>query len=188
MAVLDNNTPDPAKTPFLPIALRYGAIWGGISVLITLIGYVSGWDPAMPDTGMAVKAVFYLVSIGLTIWAISSAIKEDRDKQLGGYIGLGRCVGLGTVTALVSSAISGVFAVVYMSLINPDYQEGIKSKIMEQYEAQGMSEEQIEMAMGFASGFTNPFSILIMSLVFGAIFGLIFSLIIGLIMKRDPFQ
>lgn len=186
MDVLDKpSTPDPANIPYRQIALRYGGILGAVSVALTLIGYVANMDPSLPTTGTAAKTVFYLLSIGATIWAIASAIKEDRDKQLGGFIGFGRCLGLGTLTSLVSSAISGIFTALYMTVINPGYSDQMKEAMLTKYEEQGLNEEQIEMAMSMAAGFTSPLAICIFAIIFGTLFGFIFSLIIGAIMKRE---
>ena len=189
MDVLDKpSTPDPATVPYRQIAFRYGGIWAAISVVLTLLGFITGMDPSLPTTATGVKAVFYLLSFGVTIWAIASAIKEDRDKQLGGFINLGRCLGLGTLTALIASAISGLFTALYMTVINPGYQDQMKEAMMTQYEQQGMSEEQIEMALGIAANFTSPVMICIFAVVFGTLFGFIFSLIIGAIMKREALR
>ena len=51
--------------------------------------------------------------------------------------------------------------------------------------AQGMSEEQIEMAANMSSAFTSPPAIAAMQVFSGAIFGLIIGLIAGLFMKRE---
>ena len=188
MDVLDKpSTPDPATVPYRQLALRYGAIWAGIGIVMTLLGFLTGIEPTMPNADAYQKAAFYLISIAVAILIIYSAIKEDRDKQLGGFIGFRRCIGLGTLTALISSVITGVFTILYMTVINPGFQDKMKEGMMEQYEEQGMSEEQIEMAMGIASGFTSPVMLFVFTLVFGVIFGLLFSLIIGAIMTKHKY-
>lgn len=175
--------PDPSTVSNRSIALRYGAIWGGISALISLIGTLTDTDPGMPNTG-PIKWLYVLVGVGVSIWAIVAAIGADR-KQLGGFIGLGRCVGLGAFTGLISGAIGAVYSLLNVYLINPDYQEQMSAAMQSEWEKQGMSAEQIEMASGMATMFTNPLFLGLSQLIGGAIFGVIVGLIAGAIMKRD---
>jgi Protein of unknown function (DUF4199) len=140
-------------------------------------------DPSMPDAG-ATKWLYILVGFGITIWAIYAAIKADR-AQLGGLIGLGRCVSLGAFMGLVAGAISGAYMLLYTLVINPGYKDQMEAAMQVEWEKQGLNEEQIEMASGMASMFTSP-AVLIFSQLFSAlIFGVIVGLIVGAIMKRD---
>lgn len=187
MDVLDRpNSPDPANIPYKHLALRYGAIAAGVSILITLIGYLTDTDPSLPSTG-PIKYVYMLVGFGVSIWAIVTAIRIDRDQQLGGFISLGRCVGIGALVGLVSGAIGAVFMLLYLNLINTGFEQQMKDAMVTQYEASGMSEEQIEMAMSMAGTFVNPFVMAGSQLIGGVIGGVIIGLIAGLFMKRESF-
>ena len=179
-----STAPDPANVPYRPLAVRYGGIWGGASILMTLVAYLTNTDPSLPTTG-SIKYVYSLVGLGVAIWAITTAIKTDRDQQLGGYIGFGRCVGLGTLTGLVAGVIGAVFSLLYMTVINPGFKEQMLSAMQEEWARQGMSEEQIEMAANMSGMFTNPVSMAVMQVVVGVIFALIISLIAGAVMKRE---
>jgi hypothetical protein len=53
----------------------------------------------------------------------------------------------------------------------------MKEKQLEQFEARGMSDEQIEQAMNFSAMFMTPEAILL----FGIVFGIIGIIILGLI-------
>ncbi len=185
MDVLDRpSTPDPATIPYKQLALRYGAIWGGVSILTTLVGYLTNTDPSLPTTG-AIKYVYMLAGFGVAIWAIVTAIRIDRDEQLGGYIGLGRCAGIGALTGLVAGAIGAVFMMIYLNLINTGFETQMKDAMVAQYEAQGMSEEQIEMALSMAGAFINPIFLAISQVIGGAIIGVLIGLVAGLFMKRE---
>jgi hypothetical protein len=185
MDTLDRpSLPDPTSVSNRALALRYGAIWGGVSILVSLVGFLSNTDPAMPDAG-PLKWVYMLVGFGAAIWAVTTAIKTDRDQQLGGYISVGRCVGLGALIGLIAGAIGGVWMLLYTTIINPGFQDQMKEAMVAQWEAQGMTEEQIEMAAGMSSMFTGPVFMAISQVIGGAIFGLIIGLVAGLIMKRD---
>ncbi|HNL37502.1 MAG TPA: hypothetical protein PKH43_00165 [Saprospiraceae bacterium] len=54
-----------------------------------------------------------------------------------------------------------------------------------QWEAQGMSEEQIEMAGSMSGWFTNPVFLFISQIFSGTLAGIFFGLIAGAIMKKD---
>jgi hypothetical protein len=177
--------PNPATVSNNPLALRYGLLWAGASIIITLIGFLTGHDPNMPTTGTGVKVLFGLLSLGVAVWAVVTAIKTDRDVQLGGSLTLGRALGLGSKTGLVSGLVSGLFTVLYMTVINRDFADRFKENMMAEYERQGMSEEQMEMAMGIASKMMSP-AVIGVSAIFSAIItGLLIGLIAGAIMKRE---
>ncbi len=186
MDVLDriSSTPDPAIVPYKHLAIRYGAIWAGASILTSLIGYLTNTDPSLPTTG-AIKWVYSLIGIAVAVWAIVTAIRVDRDEQLGGFIGLGRCVGIGALTGLVTGVIGGIWMLIYLNFINTGFDQQVKDAMAAQYEAQGMSEEQIEMTSGIASAFMGPISMAVYQVIGGVIFGLIIGLIAGLFMKRE---
>lgn len=154
-------------------------------MLTSLIGYLTNTDGSLPDTG-PIKWVYTLIGIGVAIWAIATAIRTDRDQQLGGYIGLGRCLGIGALTGVIAGAIGAVFTWLYMTVINPGFTEQLKEMMIAQWEEQGMSEDQIEMALSMSSTFTNPAMLAIWQTLGGALLGLLIGLIAGLIMKREP--
>ena len=185
METLDKtSTPDPATVSYRQLAMRYGGIWGGVCILVTLVGYLTNTDPSMPTTG-SIKWLYSLIGLAVAIWAITTVIKTDRDQQLGGYIGLGRCIGIGTLTGLVAGVIGAVFSLLYMTVINPGFKEQMLKAMQEAWAAQGMSEEQIEMAANMSSAFTSPVAMALMQILFAALFGLIIGLVAGLFMKRE---
>lgn len=126
-----------------------------------------------------------LIGIAVAIWAIATVIRIDRDLQLGGYIGLGRCLGIGALTGVIAGAIGALFTLLYLTVINPGFTEQLKELMVAQWEEQGMSEEQIEMALGMSSTFTNPVMLSVWQTLGGALLGLIVGLVAGLIMKRE---
>ena len=112
MDTLDRpSLPDPASTSNRSIALRFGAIWGGTTVLSSLIGFLTNTDPSMPDTG-PIKWVYMIIGLGVSVWAVVAAIRLDRD-QLGGFIGLGRCAGLGTFIGLIAGVIGAAYSLFF---------------------------------------------------------------------------
>lgn len=176
--------PDPSTVSYRQLAIRFGAIWAGVGILSSLVAFLTNTDPSMPTTG-SIKWVYTLIGVGVAIWAIVSAIKADRDEQLGGYIGLGRCIGIGSLTGLVAGAIGAVFSILYMTVINPGYKQQMMDAMQEAWAEQGMSEEQIELAASMSSAFTNPIGVSLMQVFMSVLIGLIIGLIAGLVMKRE---
>ena len=126
MSTLDSNPANPATVSLRPVALRWGLILAGISALLTLIGFLTDTDPSMPDTGTAVKLLYGLLGFGIMIACIVAAIRQHRDKDLGGYITLGRALMVGLVTGLVAGVLGAVFFMLYATIINPDFTENMK--------------------------------------------------------------
>lgn len=189
MTMLDTpSSPNPSSVSYRQTALRYGAISGVASILISLIGFLTDTDPALPSTNGGIKAVYIIVGLGVAIWAIVSAIRHHRDRELGGYISLGRAVMVGLMVGLVAGAISMIYMFLYTTVINPDFSANMQAAMQEQWEAQGMSEEQIEMASQWSGWATGPVFMGVSQLFSGAFSGLLIGLIAGAIMKKDrPF-
>ena len=185
MTLIDDQTPDPKQVPFRPVAQRYGLIWGAASIVIGLIGYLTGMDPQLPDTSIAVKVVFGLVGLAVPIWAVVTAVKHHRDNELGGFITVGRGLGIGTFAGLVAGILGAIWMLVFLYGIAPEYIETLKDSMVATWESQGMDEEAIEMALKFSSFTMNPIFMAISQIIGGTLFGLIIGLIVGLIMKRD---
>lgn len=170
---------DPANVSVWPTALRYGGLVSLILIVIGLVMYLAGMsDPANPSTAsQAISCLNYIIIIGTVVMAV----KAHRDKDLGGYITLGRSMGVGTATALVIGAISAVWTIIFMTLIFPDMAEAIKDAAMEK--AQPGQEEMTEKMVGI---FSNPFIVGAMVLFGTLLMGFITALIAGAIMKKDP--
>lgn len=188
MDVLDKSTGssyNPQSVPNRPLAIKYGLIWAGASSLLILLGFLFDMDMSLPSTATSVKIVGGILGFAIPVVAVTLAVRDDR-KQLGGFLTLGRAVGLGAITGIVAGVASGVFQVIYQYVINPGYQDQLKNAMIAEWEKQGLSEEMIETSSKVAFMFTNPFLLSVFGII-GAVFtGVIVGLIAGAIMKREP--
>lgn len=170
---------DPASVSVWPTALRYGGLVSLLMIVIGLVMYLAGMsDPADPSpVSQAISCLNYIFIIATVVLAI----KAHRDKELGGYLTMGRSLGMGTATSVIIGGISAVWTIIFMTLIFPDMADAIKEAAMDK--AQPGQEEMTEKMVGI---FSNPF--IVGTLVFfGTILiGFITSLIAGAIMKKDP--
>ncbi|MCF8246719.1 MAG: DUF4199 domain-containing protein [Saprospiraceae bacterium] len=174
-----NRTVDPSSVSVWPIAMRYGGLVALALIVLGLVMYLAGMsDPANPSTAsQVINCLNYIVIMATVVFAI----KAHRDNDLGGYITLGRSMGVGTATALIIGAITAVWTIVFMTMIFPDMADAIKDAAMEK--AQPGQEEMTEKMVGI---FSNPFMVAIMVVVGTVIIGFITSLVAGAIMKKDP--
>ena len=180
-----NNAPNPKNVSPWPTGLRYGLIWGGASILLTLISFLTNTDPSLPNTSTVLKFVYGILGLGIAIWCIVMAIKQHRDQELGGYITLGRGMGMGTIVGLVAGALSGAYMLLHVLVINPGWGDQMRSALMEQYETMGLADDQIEQSMSMVGFMFNPVFQLVGGLINGVFVGFLIGLIAGAIMKRD---
>jgi len=184
MNPLDENTHfiDPATVSPRPTAMRYGLIWGLISVLLGLVTHFTGAnDPSSPN--LLVSVGLGIVSLGVSIAMIVLAIKQHRDQELGGYISFGRAFTTGFWVVLVSLLISVIWTLVYTNFIAPELFS--MDMLVEQWEEAGMSEAEIENAASMTGMFMTPVGVTAMAAIGGLIWGSILALIISAVMKKD---
>jgi hypothetical protein len=177
---------DPHDVSPRPTAMRYGLIWGLAGILLGLVSYLLGWtDPSASSSSSMISGV---LSIGLSITIIVLAIKHHRDNELGGYITFGRGFKTGMLTAFFYAIIATIWTVIFLNFIATDMIELMQAAMYEQWENQGLSEEQIEQAEGFALMFASKKFMIGAAFVGTLIMGAILSSIISAIMKKEQPQ
>jgi Flp pilus assembly pilin Flp len=142
-------------SPFTP-ALKYGVIRGLIAVAIVLVMYLSGMlESSLDGSNTMLGTITWLVGLGLTVLFVVLAINEHKANR-GGNISIGQAIGVGILTTLVYGVIVAIWTYVFYNFIFTGYEEVMLDMITAQYEEAGMSDEEIETAMGFAGAFTSP--------------------------------
>lgn len=127
--------------------IRYGLILGLISIaffmFLVLINAntVDSW----------IWWAGFLMSVVLVTLA-QLYFKQNGD----GFLSYSQGLGIAFWVALVSSVISSLFSVVYLTLIDPDFARLLQDMQMEAMEEQGLSEEQIESAMKITASLSTP--------------------------------
>lgn len=171
---MEENT-DSQLVTTRSVGIRYGLIFGIISIFYFLIFVMADLDMSK-GFGRWGTTVIALVIIFLA----HKFFKESGD----GFMSYGQGIGIGFWTGLTSSVVSSVFTYVYVKFIDDGFVAKIREKAIEDMQAQGQSEEQIEMAMKFVEMFTGAEALLFFGLFIGILTLVIVALIITIFTQK----
>lgn len=165
------------KKSFKQIVTTYGIYLALVSVLLLVVMYVTNTNQ---------NWVISIVSFALTVLILVYAIKTFK-YQNQNYLTLGEGLKVGMATAAIAGVLAGVYAYLHYSFIYPEYIDTVldEARMQMAEQSQGMTEEQMEQAIGFTESFTSPFMMATFSLIGSLFFGFIISLIASLVMKRE---
>ncbi|WP_347156379.1 DUF4199 domain-containing protein [Pontibacter chitinilyticus] len=156
------------------VGLKYGLITALVGIVYSLILNVldqsaNGW----------LNWVIYLILLGGLILAMREFKARDY-----GYMSYGQGLGIGSLLSAIFGLLTGIFSWIYSTYIDPQFmaklQEVQRTKMLEK----GLSDEQIDAAMGMAAKFQNPVTLIFGSMAVFLIIGFIMSLIVAAIIKN----
>ena len=186
MDPLDNDSTfyDPSTISSRQIGTRYGLFWALAAIVLGLVAYMLGWSN--PQNANVVGGLITgVISFGIGIAMIVLPIQKARN-ELGGYITFGKAFSTGFWSVLIYVLISTVWTLLFMTLIAPEIMEQTTTAMVEQWEEQGLSEDQIESMSWMTNLFSNPISLAIFGAVSGLAMWTIIDLIIAAVLKKDP--
>jgi hypothetical protein len=163
------------KASIWKTGMNIGLITGLVMIVYSLILYIAG----LP-TNQTLGYFSFIILLGGIVWS-HQQYKRNGD----GYLSYGEGLGLGTVVSGFAGILSSIFSFIYMTYIDSGIREEIKNQQIIALEQQGLSDEQIEQAMGWMEKMMTPGAMLftgIFSLIF---FGFLFSLIISIFTKKQ---
>jgi hypothetical protein len=169
------------KTSVSQMGIRSGVVYGLIMIIYSLI---------LNFTGLAMNQTMgylsWVIIIGAVIWA-----HIEYKKANGGFMEYSEGLGLGIITILIGGLISGVFSVIYMTLIDNNFIKNMLTQIREQLDKQpNLNDEQIDAVMKFYEWMFQPHWLFLIGLLSSAIVGLIISAIVSIFTQKsnpDPF-
>jgi hypothetical protein len=168
------------KTSTASIALKWGAISGIISFIVTVVSNSLGFSQNTIFTSFV-----FIFSILLTVITLVLAMKEFR-KQSNGFMGFGQGISIGSLTGAIWGLVSGGLNFIYTKFIDNTAAQQALAKAREDLESKGtMSDEQIEQAIKISSMFTNPGVAFVLSVIIGVLVGLVCSLVISAVLKKE---
>jgi len=160
-------------------SLTYGLYLGIVLILVSVAYYATG-----NTFSKSVQWITYAVMIAGVIYA-----QLSYRKSLGNTMTYGQALGVGVLTMVFASVISGFFTYLLYSVIDPSLQEQLRLNMEEQIVRQGnVPEEQIDMAVEMASKFQKPAMMFVMSIFGGALMGVIISLITSIFTQKKPVE
>ncbi|MGV3640115.1 MAG: DUF4199 domain-containing protein [Adhaeribacter sp.] len=164
----------PGNESAMSVALRYGLLTGFVSVIFSLVLYVTGLSE-----NKLVSALGFIILIAGIVMAHQYYKKEN-----GGYMTYGQGLGIGSLLSVIVGVMSGIFVYIYIKFIDSAYLERIRDMQMAELEKRNMSEEQMEQAMAVTDKLMGAEMMVVWSIVGSLLMGFLFSLIIAALTKR----
>jgi hypothetical protein len=164
------------KSSLMKNALNWGVIMGIVLIIYSLLMFFL--DLSLEKW---VSWVSYIFIIGVLVLGTINY----RDKALGGVMTYGQALGFGVMTILFASIINAIYFYVFVVFIDPEFINKMLAQTEEMYVKQGLSEQQIETAMGMVKKFMNPILMCLISIPSTVFMGLIISLITSAIFKKN---
>lgn len=164
---------EPETSPWRT-AFKFGALGGGVSILVGLTAYYSNLEGA--------SWLFFLngvVFFGSVLWAM----RVHRDQELGGQITFKRAVFTGTITVTVMFLIRAVWNIIF-NYIDPAIQDQLINQVIENWEASGMEEADLEKMIELLDLMFKPLNMLTLTLFVGAIWGALVSCLFAFSVSR----
>lgn len=156
--------------------MNFGALCGLAVIMLSLLMYLLGIKSNFLNTVILFAAFIVFIFIGT---------KYYRDQYLGGLISYGRSVGSGVLISLFMSILVAFYVYAFFKFMAPDELTKIFEQQEEQLYNQGLSEEQIDMALQMTKKFTTPMTMAIGTIFSYTLWGTIFSLIIAAFLKKS---
>ena len=123
----------------MAVGLRYGLILSAVSIIYMLILIAFGSSPFEQDWKGYVTIIFV---VAVVVFA-HKYFKENGD----GYMSYGQGFGIAFLTVLVSSLVGMAFSYIYINFVDQSIFDAVWEKAAADMEAQGQSQEAIEMGM-----------------------------------------
>ena len=185
MAILDNDFErvNQADVSLWPAAIRYGVIGGVVMVIYSLVGILTGFTNI--SNGAITMMLVSLLSFGLLLGIIIFAIKMHRDKDMGGYISIGRAFFVGLIVSVITMFINSLFTYLYIEFINPAYVDEMITGYEELLVGMSLPAEMMDQLLEDTRGQFELQSMFTTGLLTFAAVGAVFSIICSAIMKKE---
>ncbi len=160
-------------------AIKWGAIMGVALIVMNLILYVAGLAGPGSTAGAIIAFILnYVISIGAMVMGVK-AFKSAND----GYLSFGQGLGQSVLIGLVGGLISGIYAYIFMTYIDPSAMDALREGAMAG--AGDASEDQEALVDTIIKILTSPVTLILLYSFMKVCLGLIAGLAIGAIMKNE---
>lgn len=163
-----------------PSTARVALKWGIISAIISVVFAIVLYSFDLWKTWW----VSIIIGLGIMVAILVLACKEFKALNEG-FMSFGEGLSISMLVIAVSSLISGAFNQLYTNVIDPSIKDQIADFQEEMYIKQGLSTEQIDMAMQQAERFNSPGLQFLFGILTALFFGFIIALIVSAVMKKN---
>ena len=157
------------------VGIKWGVISGVVGILVFLV---------LAITGLIFKSSVSWISAIPFIVILVLAHREFKSEG-DGFMSYSKGLGLGLVVAGIGAVIQTIFSYIYIKFVDTEYYANQTAALVEQWEKQGLNEEQIEAALGFSQNMMNPEMGILFGILGGIFFGFIISLIVTAFTKKN---
>ncbi|HSF89590.1 MAG TPA: DUF4199 domain-containing protein [Saprospiraceae bacterium] len=167
----------------MSITVKWGLITGMVYVIFSLVNNMLG---IQDGGGFTAKAILSNAALfGATLFTIYLGIKEARDTTGGGFINFGQCFRTGMGITLITALVACAFTFIYLQFIDPGFIDKIMAMTEEQWEQNGMTEEQMDAARSYTTMLMTPWAFSLITILSVLFWGLVKSLIAGAFLKTE---
>jgi hypothetical protein len=168
--------------PIKPTVLRYALIGTLLLIAYSLISQLTGLTT---HPNWALRTLSSLVSIVIMFFVFRSAIISYRDQENDGLVTLGKGFMITFWITLIMAVVSTIFFVIMVTYIDSSVIDMARDQAIEDMESKGMSDEEIDQAMGIAEMFMGVGFMSIAAFFATIIFGAIIGLVTAIIYKKE---
>lgn len=168
---------EKVKAPFLKPALIYGAILGGVGVLLGLILYFMD---------LSTESWVQWISLAIGIVVLVYCLIAYRKEYLGGFASYGQILKMAVVIGIIASIIGALYTYLLHGVLDPDLVDKIRiaaeerimnnPRIPESFYDQAM--ERVERSLTLKKMVINAF-------IWGSVMYIILGLIISAFVKKE---
>lgn len=176
----DLYKPEPA--PIKPTVLRYALIGSLIMIAFSLISQLTGLTT---HESWAVRTLASVASAVIMFFVFRSAIISYRDQENDGLVTLGKGFMITFWITLIMAIVSTIFFVIMVTYIDSSVIDMAMDQAISDMESRGMSDDEIDKAMGIAGMFMGTGFMAIAAFFGTIIFGAIIGLVSAIIYKKE---
>ncbi len=168
------------ETTTTQTALKWGAIAGVISIVSSLVNYLTDAQIQGGALQWGVMA-FGFVVMAAVLWLAMGEFKTNN----GGFMTYGQGLGIGTLMGAISGVVSAVFNYVYVTFIDTTFTGRMMEFQTQKMEEQGLDPAAIEKGMEYGKMFSSPGFMFVLIIFTSVLFYFLFSLVVAAIQRKD---
>ena len=165
------------KSSIKQIALNYGVIWGLLSIVLSVVAYVTN---NYIDRPMWLTIAGLAIMIGIIVYGLK-AFKSANE----GFLSVSEALKVGLAISVIAGIIGTIYNLLFVTVIEPEFINQTLEFTRETLITDNpeMTQEQMDMTMGITEKMMTPLVMSAMGIIFTLFLGFITSLIAGLVMK-----